>query len=319
MKEVNKKQNQIAGTIMTLLGAGFWGLCAVVSKYLMVDKGLDSMWLVDFRMFSAGVITLCLAKITNARSKDSEGSSSGIFEIWKDRKSVVRLLVIAFLAFGACQLTYFLAIEYCDAAIATALQQTAPVFVLAFAVIKEHRMPRPAEIIVLAMVIFGSFMLATGGNIHKLAIPVMAIVCGLCSALTCALYITLPAPLINRYGTFETVGWGLTIGGIALSPICRLWNVPSSFDIGIILGLFFIVVFGAVMAFALYLYGTTIIGPVKAGIYGLFEPVIATLASVLWLKETFTGTDYIGIIAILAGIVILTLSKNKITEKLKKS
>ncbi len=312
MKEANKKQNQIIGTIITLLGAGFWGLCAVVSKYLMDDKGLDSMWLVDFRMVSAGVIMLLIAAIS---VKLKTNSWSGIFEIWKDRKSVIRLLAVAFLAFGVCQLTYFLAIEYCDAAIATALQQTSPVFVLAFAVIKEHRRPSPAEIIVLVMVIFGSFLLATGGDIHALAIPVLALVYGLSSAVTSALYITLPPPLISRYGTFETIGWGLTIGGIAIAPICKLWNMPATYDAGIVLGLIYIVVFGAILAFALYLYGATIIGTVKAGIYGLFEPVVATLASVLWLKQTFTKADYIGILAILGGIAILTLSKNKIESK----
>ena len=39
----------LSGTLITLLGAGLWGLNAVVSKYLMA-RGIDTMWMVNFRM-----------------------------------------------------------------------------------------------------------------------------------------------------------------------------------------------------------------------------------------------------------------------------
>lgn len=291
----------LKGTLITLLGAGLWGLNAVVSKYLMA-RGIDTMWMVNFRMITSGFVLLLFALAKNPH---------GLFDIWKDRKSVIRLLVVAVFAFGLCQPTYYLSIDYSNAGIASAIQQTAPVFVLIYVIIKEHRKPTSAELGALILVMIGSFLIATHGDISALAVHPLALLFGLISALMSALYITVPAGLIKRYGTFETVGWGLFIGGIVTAPMCRLWNFPTQWDSTLILGMLFIILPGAACAFALFLYGTSIVGPVRGGVYNLFEPVTALVASVLLLSQSFHPTETGGIAAILAGIAILTIVKDK--------
>ena len=291
----------LSGTLITLLGAGLWGLNAVVSKYLMA-RGIDTMWMVNFRMITSGFALLIFAFIKNRR---------GLFDIWKDRASVIRLLIIALFAFGLCQPTYYLSIDYSNAGIASAIQQTAPVFVLVYVIIKERRKPTTAELSALALVIAGSFLISTHGDISALAVHPVALISGLVSALCCALYITLPSDLIKRYGTLETVGWGLFVGGIFIAPFCKLWNFPAQWDATLIAGMIFIILPGAACAFALFLYGTSIVGPVRGGVYNLFEPVTALVASVILLSQSFHPTEIGGIIAILAGIAILTVAKEK--------
>ncbi|MBR5045014.1 MAG: EamA family transporter [Oscillospiraceae bacterium] len=291
----------IKGTLITLAGAGLWGLNAVVSKYLMA-RGVDTMWMVNFRMITSGFVLLIFALFKNPH---------GIFDIWKDRKSVIRLLVIAVFAFGLCQPTYYISIDYSNAGIASAIQQTAPVFVLIYVIIKERRKPASAELAALILVIMGSFLISTHGDFSALAIHPVALISGLISALCCALYITLPSDLIKRYGTFETVGWGLFIGGCVIAPFCRLWNFPAEWDAPMIWGMIFIILPGAAFAFALFLYGTSIVGPVRGGVYNLFEPVTALAASALWLSQNYHITELCGTAAILAGIAILTVAKEK--------
>ena len=291
----------LSGTLITLLGAGLWGLNAVVSKYLMAC-GMDTMWMVNFRMITSGFVLLIFALLRNPR---------GIFDIWKDRKAVIRLLIIAVFAFGLCQPTYYISIDHSNAGIASAIQQTAPVFVLIYVIIKEHRKPASAELAALALVIAGSFLISTHGDISALAISPVALIAGLISAVCSAMYITLPSDLIKRYGTFETVGWGLFIGGIVIAPFCRLWNFPSVWDAQMIWGMIFIILPGAAFAFALFLYGTSIVGPVRGGVYNLFEPVTALAASALWLSQSYHITEICGTAAILAGIAILTVAKEK--------
>ena len=298
---MKSSRQMIAGTFITLAGTGLWGLNAVVSKYLM-GRGVDTMWMVNFRMIMSGLVLLIFALI-----KDPHG----IFDIWKDRKSMTRLLIIAGFAFGLCQPTYYLSIDYSNAGIASAIQQTAPVFVLSYVITKERRRPTAAELGALALVITGSFLISTHGDISALAIHPLALASGLISALCCALYITLPGDLIKRYGTLETVGWGLFVGGILIAPICRLWNFPTQWDATLIAGMIFIILPGAACAFALFLYGTSIVGPVRGGVYNLFEPVTALLASVVLLSQSFHPTEIGGTAAILAGIAILTVAKEK--------
>ena len=291
----------LAGALITLAGAGLWGLNAVVSKYLMA-RGVDTMWMVNFRMITSGFALLIFAII-----KDPHG----IFDIWKDKKSVARLLVIAVFAFGLCQPTYYISIDHSNAGIASAIQQTAPVFVLVYVILKEHRKPTKAELSALVLVIAGSFLISTHGDVSALAISPVALVSGLISALCCALYIMLPADLIKRYGTFETVGWGLFIGGCVIAPFCGLWNFPAVWDGPMIAGMIFIILPGAAFAFALFLYGTSIVGPVRGGVYNLFEPVTALAASALWLSQSYHPTEVGGTAAILLGIAILTIAKEK--------
>ena len=298
---MKNSRHMIAGTLITLAGAGLWGLNAVVSKYLM-GRGIDTMWMVNFRMITSGFVLLIFALARNPH---------GISDIWKDRKSVIRLLVIALFAFGLCQPTYYISIDYSNAGIASAIQQTAPVFVLIYVIIREHRKPTSAELGALALVIAGSFLISTHGDVSALAVHPLALISGLISALCCALYITLPGDLIRRYGTFETVGWGLFLGGIFTAPFCKLWNFPAQWDSTLIAGMIFIILPGAAFAFALFLYGTSIVGPVRGGVYNLFEPVTALVASVLLLSQSFHPTETGGIIAILAGIAILTVAKEK--------
>lgn len=298
------RKNALYGTLVTLAGAALWGLNAVVSKYLM-GRGIDTMWMVNFRMISAGAVLLLFAFIKNRR---------GLFDIWKDRASVIRLLIIAVFAFGLCQPTYYISIDYSNAGIASAIQQTAPVFVLIYVIIKERRRPTSAELSALALVIAGSFLIATHGDARALAIHPAALAAGLFSALMCALYITVPAPLIKRYGTFETVGWGLFIGGCFLAPFCRLWNFPAQWDASMVLGMAFIILPGAAFAFALFLYGTSMVGPVRGGIYNLFEPVVALAASAIWLGQGYHAAELFGTAAIFAGIAIMTAGKENETE-----
>lgn len=294
-------KNRFKGIIITTTGASMWGLCAVAGKYVMGTKGVDPVWMVTLRLILAGTILLTMAYF---KAKDQDA-----FAIWKDKNSVIRLLVVAIFAFAVCQTTYFAAIDLSNAGITTAIQQTSPVFVLLWVLLLEKRRPQKVEVLVIAMVVFGAFTLATGGDIVALVIPLKALILGLISAITCAMYTVLPGKLIEKYGTFYAIGWGMLLAGIILIPIAKLWIVSGTWDFGTVLGFGFVVIFGTVTAFASYLYGITLIGPLLGSVLGLVEPVVAALASVLLLKQVFAVSDIIGIAAILGGVTILSIYK----------
>lgn len=296
-------KNQIKGILITCTGAAMWGLNAVAGKYVMGTKGVDPVWMVTLRLILAGLILLGVAVV--------KSKGEGAFEIWKDKKSVIRLLVVAIFAFAICQTSYFAAIDLSNAGISTAIQQTSPVFVLLWVMLLERRAPKKVEVLVLALVIFGAFTLATGGSIHSLVMPLEALVLALISAVTCAMYTVLPAKLIEKYGTFYAVGWGMFLAGICLIPVAKLWVVSGTWDFQTVLAFSFVVICGTVIAFGAFLYGVTLVGPLLGSVLGLIEPVVAAFASVLLLGQVFTLADIIGIVAILAGVTILSLYKGK--------
>lgn len=307
---------QLKGFLITSTGATMWGLNAVAGKYVMGEKGVDPVWMVTLRLILAGIVLLGIA-IVKDNAQDASGIVAlkgkvlNVFAIWKDKKSVGRLLIIAVFAFAICQVSYFAAIDLSNAGIATAIQQTAPVFVLLSVLVLEKRLPKIMEIIVLVTVIFGAFMLATGGNLKALIMPANALILAIISSITCAMYTVLPGKLIRQYGTFATIGWGMLLAGILLIPIAKLWVVSGIWDFSTILVFSFVIIFGTVMAFATFLYGITIVGPLTGSILGLIEPVVAAFASAIILQQTFLVTDIIGIVAILAGVTMLAIYNEK--------
>lgn len=291
------------GILITALGASMWGFGAVAGKFVMGSRGVDPVWMVTLRLICAGLIFLTIGYIKE--------KGNGLFDVWKDRKSIPRLLVVAVFAFAVCQTTYFAAVDLSNAGVASAIQQTSPVFVLLWVLLWEKRIPKKMEVFVVAVVICGTFVLSTGGNLGALVLPAEALILALISAVTCAMYTILPSKLIRKFGTFYTSGWGMLLAGIFLIPVAKLWKVSGVWDIGTLLGFGVVVIFGKVVAFGLFLYGVTLVGPFVGSVLGLVEPVLAAIVSAVVLKQVFSVTDIIGIAMILGGVLTLSIYQSK--------
>lgn len=296
-------KHKIKGILITATGASMWGFGAVAGKYVMGTKGVDPIWMVTLRLICAGLIFLTIGYI--------KAKGEGLFDIWKDKKYISRLLIVAVFAFAVCQTTYFAAVNLSNAGIASAIQQTAPVFVLLWMLFREKRRPKKMELLVVIIVICGAFILSTGGNLGSLIIPASALILSLISAVTCAMYTILPVKLIEKFGTFYTSGWGMLLAGIMLVPVAKLWKVSGTWDIKTVLAFGTVVIFGTVVAFGLFLYGVTLVKPFVGSVLGLVEPVLAAIVSAVVLKQVFSVTDIVGIALILAGVMTLSIYQSK--------
>lgn len=296
----------VKGTLLTLTGASCWGLCAVSAKFLISERGLDPVWIICLRLILSGLVLLIIGFAQNSSPKYS--GQGTMTDILKKPRSLFKLIIIAIFAFAVCQTTYFAAIGLSNAGVVSVIQQTAPIFVMIYSIFVVKRKPAKVELISLVLVLSGAFLLATHGDAGSLVIPIKALVLAVISAITCACYTIMPAQMISEYGTFQTVGWGMLLGGLFLVPICRLWEDSGTWDIKTVLAFGYVVILGTLIAFGFFLYGITMIGPVKGSILALIEPVMATLMSVIVLKQHYMLVDYTGIAIILAGVALLSLS-----------
>lgn len=152
---------KVKGTAFALFGGACWGLSSVVGKLLFDMRGMNAEWLVTARLVFGGFIMLCFA----AFQKKGE-----IFKIWKEKKTAFSMILFAALGMLACQLTYFLCVQYSNPATATVLQYTSPVMIMLLCLFLDRKLPRIIDIIVLIAVVVGVFLMSTHGNIHSLAI-----------------------------------------------------------------------------------------------------------------------------------------------------
>lgn len=299
---MNNKSKTAAGIILSLLGGIFWGFSGSCGQYLFTYHGVDSKWVVTVRMILTGIILL---SVSFAKHKTK------IIGVWKGRKNFVCMAAFTLFGLILCQYSYFTAIANSNAGTATVLQYLSPVMILVFVCLKNKKLPVFAEVIAIILAVGGTFIIATGGDIGSLAVSTPALFWGLASAVFLVCYSLIPAPLLKEYDTPTILGWGTLVGGIALLPVFRPWEIMPEISFPLIGALSGIVIFGTVLAYTFYLEGIRLIGATKASIISSIEPVAATVISALWLGTDFSGADIIGFIMIISTIFITAFANKK--------
>ena len=302
------KKNDNTGMLSTFVGGTLWGINGVMGNYLFLNKNVTTPWLIPYRLILAGFLLLGYLYYKKG---------SKIFDILKNPKDLVQIVLFGFIGMLGTQYTYFSAIQFSNAAIATVLTYFGPTLVLIYMCLREKRKPLKYEIVSICLSSFGVFLLATHGDITSLQISFKALVWGILSALSVVFYTVQPESLLKKYGASIVVAWGMMIGGIFITFVTKPWNISVTFDFVTFLVLMLIIVFGTIIAFILYLTGVNIIGPTKASIIACIEPVAATICAILFLGVTFDFLDLIGFICIISTIFIVAYFDKKTKVKKK--
>lgn len=290
------------GIFLTLLGGSLFGFSGACGQYLFEYKAATSNWLVPIRLTTAGTILLVMLYVRDR---------GRIFDIWKNRRSALSLVLYGLIGMMACQYTYFTTIQYSNAGIATVIQYLSPVLILIYVCLRGRRLPRISELCALFLAVLGTFLLATHGDLHSFAISGKALFWGLLAALSAAFYTLQSDLLLRDYDTLQIIGWGMLIGGGLLTVVLRPWTQTGVIlDGGTFLALTGVILCGTILAYNFYLLGVRLIGPSRASMIASMEPVSATFFSVVWLKVRFGMMDFLGFLCILSTVLILSLTKS---------
>ena len=300
------KKNDNTGMLSTFVGGTLWGINGVMGNYLFLNKNVTTPWLIPYRLILAGFLLLGYLYYKKG---------SKIFDVLKNPKDLFQIVLFGFIGMLGTQYTYFSAIQFSNAAIATVLTYFGPTLVLIYMCLREKRKPLKYEIVSICLSSFGVFLLATHGDITSLQISFKALFWGILSALSVVFYTVQPESLLKKYGASIVVAWGMMIGGIFIAFVTKPWNISVTFDFITFLVLMLIIVFGTIIAFILYLTGVNIIGPTKASIIACIEPVAATICAILFLGVTFDFLDVIGFLCIISTIFIVAYFDKKAKKK----
>ena len=300
MKNILKNKTAI-GFIITLLGGIFWGFSGSCGQYLFTFHTVTSDWLVPIRMVFSGLILLLVCAVKNKKE---------IFDVWHGKKNILTMAAFTLLGLVMCQYSYFRAIEFSNAGVATVLQYLSPAMILAFTCVKDRRAPKAFEIVAIILAIGGTFFIAAGCA-ENMTLSPKALFWGLAAAVFLVCYTLIPAPLLKISDTPTILGWGMLIGGICMLPIFRPWEIMPEISLSLILALGGVIIFGTVIAYSFFLEGVHLIGASKASIISSIEPVSATVISALWLKTAFMPTDFIGFAMIISTIFIISVKAKK--------
>jgi drug/metabolite transporter (DMT)-like permease len=109
----------------------------------------------------------------------------------------------------------------------------------------------------------------------------------------------------------------MLVGGVALSFLHAPWKVQGSWDGTAFTFLAFILLFGTLAAFYLYIKALKLIGAQKSILLTCAEPLSAALLSVWWLGVSWGAMDWLGTACILVTIVLLSREQSEGTQSEK--
>ena len=296
--KINTKKGTIIGTFLTIAGGILWGISGVCGQFLFQSKDVTASWLVPLRLVTAGFLLLCYYLIRD------KGKA---FDIWKTKRNRIDIIIYGLAGMMLCQYSYFQTIEWSNAGTATVIQYLGPALIVVWVCLQTRRLPEKKEVLGVILAVTGIFLIATHGNPTTLALSQKALIMGLISAVSVVIYTVKPARMQAEFDTPLILAWGMLIGGTALTIAFRPWNNKVIFDGETFTALTFIILFGTMAGFSMYMTGVKMIGSVKASLYSCVEPVASMVLTAVWMKVSFTTPDLIGTVFVIATIIILAL------------
>ena len=303
------QKNPTLGVIYALIAAILFGINASTTK-VIITSGITPEQVVFFRSLSAGLIALTWVLFTNPKSMKVPA------------RLIPRLLLLGVVGVGMLQWTYSQAVYYLPIGIALLIEYTAVLWVpiIALLIFKE----RVGKQIWLgaALVLVGLSVVA---NIWDSELNPIGVLFGFAAAASLTTHF-LTGERVQRYlPTNVTMAYGMSIATLFFLPFSNLGSLNpevlgASVDLGgnlagtvvpLWVGLIFMGVFGSFAPMALIYLALRNLSATLVGVVATAETVLAALFALWWLRETISGTQSLGGIVVIAGILLAQTARKQ--------
>ncbi|MEO0739721.1 MAG: EamA family transporter [Cyanobacteria bacterium J06649_12] len=222
-----------------------------------------------------------------------------------------RMLVLGALNIGIFQALLFVAAYRLPGGVAATAGAIQPLLVglLSWLILQE----KPAK---------GTFLVALSGvmGISMLVLGPSARLdpWGILAALAGAVSMGLGTVLVKRWrpnvSLLVFTAWQLTVGGALLLPVALVVEGPfTEFTPTHLQGLIYLGTVGTGLAYLLWFRGIGRLSATAVSYLGLLSPVTATLLGFLWLHQTLTPMQLMGIVIIFSSVLLgqtMTMSRS---------
>ena len=301
-----KSSRALIGYIYMTVGLFFFAVNGPVAKLALIN-GLESAQLSAFRIEGA-FICLLLAALFVARK-----------ELKVKRNEILPLIGYGFFGVAMTQFLYFVAIKRIEVGVALIIEYTAPLFVALYVrfVMKKEVSKRVWFSLLLALI--GLSLITqvwTGSKLDP-----FGVLCAFGAAIALAIYFIGGEPLAAKRNPIALTALSMGVGAIFWMVVQPWWTLPwnllsnpvslphgiGSVSLGLIVA--YIVIFGTVAPFWLYFIAFKYLDSKKAAIFGLLEPVGASITALFLLGESFIGIQILGGALVLIGVIYAETAK----------
>lgn len=299
----NQKQRIVQGTLYGILSGIVWGLCGIIGQYFFSHYTVETGWITSMRLLIGGLVLLTLAYVQDP---------AGLWRIWQEPKMLPRFFAYTILGLFSVQYFFYLCIQHSNAATATILQFTAPVFILLYTALWKKHPVSGKSILYVVLTMTGVTLLVSEGDLSQLSISPKALVAGLLSAVGILFNTTLPTYFMNRFGSLYTLGWGLLVAGTFSNFLYPVWQVTFQVDAISISISAIIALFGTALSFWILLQALKLVSPLVISVVGASEPLASILLSLAFLGLEPHWSLFVASMLILPSMVLLSIEEEKV-------
>ncbi|WP_195577462.1 EamA family transporter [Lactobacillus johnsonii] len=298
---MDKQSKSRLWTILAALAAVMWGISGLFAESLFkVSSKITPIWLTQVRLIISGIVLLIIA--------------TKPFSVLKDKKNTLHIIAYGIFGLLPVQVFYFIAIEMANASIATILQFIGPFFVLTYLAVTHQQVLRKLDVLAAILAFIGVFLLSTHGNFNQLAITPLALFFGLLSAVGEASYTLIPVKLVKRVSSLVVTGWGMLFAGIGLMIVYPRFpaipNTPRAW-----LDVSAIIIIGTIIPFQIMANALRYVKPSTVSLLDAFEPLSATVGSVLIFGLVMSGMDWLGTLLVIGAVLALNFTPKRNIKK----
>ena len=290
------------GLLFALSASILFGINASTTK-VIISAGITAEQVVFVRSLTAGLIGLTWALIANRKL------------LIVPRRLIPRLLLLGVVGVGMLQWTYSQAVFYLPIGIALLIEYTAVLWVPIIALMIFKEKVRNQIWLGAALILGG---LAVVAEIWDSKLNLLGVFVGFAAAASLTTHF-ITGERVQRYlPTNVTMAYGMGIATLFFLPFANLGSLDlallgSSLELGgnlgtasvpMWVGLVFMGVFGSFAPMAMIYLALRNLSATLVGVVATSETVLAALFAFLWLGEAISGTQFLGSIVVIVGILL---------------
>jgi drug/metabolite transporter (DMT)-like permease len=211
-------------------------------------------------------------------------------------------ILFGLLAVSLFNASYFLAVESGGVTLATIMLYTAPVFVAVLARLLFGEQLSLYKTILIGLTIGGVGLISLSGG-KQVTLASAAIIWGLVSGATYALYYVFGKYILPRYQTVTVMALAMPVGAIGLAPFVTFGPRPWPAWLAVVA----LAIISTYIAYQLYYAGLRHVEASRAVVVASVEPVVASLLAAALYGEQLSLGGYVGAILVVGSAIASSL------------
>jgi drug/metabolite transporter (DMT)-like permease len=294
---VDDERRRGVGFLAAVLTAHLWAVSGVFGKVLMTGA-LSPVRLVFYRSV---LTTVVLGMVLLCRDRSFLKVNRSHWQFF---------MAMGTIGLALTQFTYYATIQSLSVGLAILLQYLAPLWMLVFERLWLKIPLTRARLAALGLALTGCALVSvqTGSTRHWGNVGVLL---GLTSGVSFACYALMTRHALKSYHNLTVLFYSFLFSALFWSGSPDSWQALSQIESFKIWMILYVVVFGTVVPYLLFMHALKHLSASHTGIITTLEPVVAAVIAWIFLHEKLTRQQLAGGLCVLLAIVIVQKSPSK--------